>query len=113
MKQIKAIVRRQKADEVLRALGDIEGLPGVMISEMRGFGKGRSRVSPEKAPDGPFMSVERTKLEMVVADDQVEKVLETIGRVAHTGSTGDGKVFVIPVEDCLKIRTGERGEAAL
>ena len=113
MKQIKAIIRTHILDDVLRSIGTIEGLPGVMISEIRGFGKSKDRKSPEKTSDGVFMYVERTKLEVVVDDSRVEEVLSAIHKAAHTGNTGDGKVFVIPVDECLKIRTGERGEAAV
>jgi nitrogen regulatory protein P-II 1 len=113
MKQIKAVIRRHKMDDVLYAPAVIEELPGVMVSEIRGFGKGRDRFAPGKVHEGSFLFVEWTKLEPVVRDDQVGPVLETIRAAGHTGNTGDGKVFVIPVDDCLKIRTGDRGEGAL
>lgn len=113
MKEVKAIIKPFKLSHVLNALAQIEGLPGCTVSEVRGFGKGRFRHAPEKITDGLVACVERVKLEIMVRDDQVDAVVACIEENAHTGATGDGKIFVIDIEQTVKIRTGERGETAL
>lgn len=113
MKEIKAIIRPEKQDAVLQALQSIEGLPGVTISRIRGFGKGRFRHAPEKVAEGVFLFVERVKLEVVVDDGLVEPVITGIVSAAQTGNTGDGKIFVSDIAECVKIRTGERGADAV
>ena len=113
MKQIKAIIKPFKATEVIDALAEIEGLPGCTVSRVQGFGKGKFRHAPEKIVDGSVYHVERVKLEIMVRDDQVDEVVDCIERHAHTGTTGDGKIWVIPIEQTVKIRTGERGDAAI
>jgi nitrogen regulatory protein P-II 1 len=114
MKEVKAIIQPFKAREVIEALAALGGdLPGVTVSEVQGFGKGRLRHAPEKIVEGGVAYVERTKLEIMVRDDQVDAVVNCIEQHAHTGNTGDGKIWVIPIEQTVKIRTGERGEAAI
>ncbi|PJB76234.1 MAG: GlnB, partial [Armatimonadetes bacterium CG_4_9_14_3_um_filter_66_14] len=88
-------------------------LPGCTVSEVRGFGKGKFRHAPGKLIDGSVASVERVKLEIMVGDDQVDKVVACIEENARTGNTGDGKIWVIDIQQTVKIRTGERGEAAV
>ena len=113
MKEIKAIIRPFKSQEVIEALARMPELPGMTISEVKGFGKGRSRHDPEKILIGSVAHVDRVKLEITVQDDQVESVVQAIEMHARTGNTGDGKIWVMPVEESVKIRTGERGETAL
>ena len=113
MKEVKAVIRPFRVTEVVEALAAVPGLPGLTISEVQGFGKGRSRHDPEKVMVGSVAHVERVKLEIMVRDDQVEQVVRCIETHARTGNTGDGKIWVIPIEQTIKIRTGERGEAAL
>ncbi len=105
MKEIKAFVRPHQADRVIDALENSPEAPGVTVSDVRGYGHPKG--------GGPARLTERTKLEIVVPDDRVEAVLDTIIAHAHTGRFGDGKIFVSPVEEAVRIRTNERGEAAV
>ena len=98
MKEIKAIIQPFRLDRVLDALHEIEGLPGVIVSDARA-------VSVEH---GRYEQVPKTKLEIIVPSALVERVVEAVREHAHTGNPGDGGIFVIPVEDALNIRTGER-----
>ena len=113
MQEIKAIIRPFKLDDVITALHKIEGLPGITISDIRGFGKSKPKNSDSAIQEGLFDYVKMIKLEMVVHGDMVEKVVDTIQRIAHTGNPGDGKIFVIDVQNTIKIRTNERGEKAI
>jgi nitrogen regulatory protein P-II 1 len=113
MQEIKAIIRPHKLDDVISALYKIEGLPGITISDIRGLGKAEAKESKNKLEDGMLDIVKKTKLEMVVHEDIVEKVIDTIQKIAHTGNPGDGKVFIYEVKDIIKIRTNERGESAI
>ena len=113
MKEIKAILRPEKVTPVVEALVELGDLPGVTIAPVRGFGKGRWRHDPDKSMEGALAYVDRVKLEIAVPDNRVEQVVECIALIARTGNPGDGKVWVIPIEETVKIRTGERGETAL
>ncbi|GAB4179952.1 MAG: P-II family nitrogen regulator [Calditrichia bacterium] len=113
MKEIKAIIRPFKLDEVITALHKIEGLPGITISDIRGFGKAKAKGAPDAFQEGLHHYVKRVKIELVVQNDMVDQVVDTIQRVAHTGNPGDGKIFVVDVRDTVKIRTNERGEKAI
>ena len=109
MKEIKAIIRPDRLSVVLHALHGIPGLPGVTVSTVHGFG----RRYPTAGPGEEFDEVEMTKLEVVVPDAIAQAVAGAIERAAHTGRMGDGKVFIIPVERALKIRSGEWDVSAL
>ncbi len=115
MKEIKAIIRPFKLLDVVSDLQKLENLPGVTISEIRGFGKskGRDAEEKEKIMDGLISYVQKVKIEVVVPDEMVETVVNTIQTKAHTGNPGDGKIFVYPVDEVIKIRTNERGTAAI
>ena len=113
MKEIKAIIRPGKLLEVTEELYAIEGLPGVTVSEIRGFGKGRARNAADKIMYEMVEFMPRIQLEVVVADEMVPEVVNVIQKYAHTGNTGDGKIFVSTVDEVVKIRTNERGEAAV
>jgi nitrogen regulatory protein P-II 1 len=113
MKEIKAIIRPFKLLEVTEALQKIEGLPGVTISEIKGFGKGRAKNSIDKIVYEMVELIPRIKLEVVVADEMVDEVVNVIQKYSHTGNTGDGKIFVSTVDDIIKIRTNERGKDAI
>lgn len=110
MKEIKAIIQPFMAEKVISALATIEGLPGITVSEVKGFGRTRGRT--EINSDEPIRYLKKTKLEVVVPDALAPVVVETIRKQAHTGNLGDGKIFVLPVEDAIRIRTGthEDGE---
>lgn len=113
MKEIKAIIRPFKLLEVTEELQKIEGLPGVTVSEIRGFGKGRAKDSKDKIVYEMVELIPRMKLEVVVNDEMVDAVVNVIQKFAHTGNTGDGKIFVVNVEETVKIRTNERGKDAI
>ncbi|MBP1752378.1 MAG: nitrogen regulatory protein [Geobacteraceae bacterium] len=113
MKEIKAIIRPFKLLEVTEALQKIEGLPGVTISEIKGFGKGSAKNSIDKIVYEMVELIPRIKLEVVVADEMVDEVVNVIQKYSHTGNTGDGKIFVSTVDDIIKIRTNERGKDAI
>jgi nitrogen regulatory protein PII len=98
MKEIKAIIQPFRLEAVLNALHQIPGLPAMTVSPVHGIAVER----------GSYEQVAKTKLELMVADDQVEPVVCAIQHAAHTGNPGDGRIFVIPIEQTVKIRTGER-----
>lgn len=108
MREIKAIIRSDRLPEVLHALHTVPDLPGVTVSTVRGFGR---RYPPD--PETAFDEVAMTKLEIVVPAGRAQDVVQLIERSAHTGGGGDGKIFVIPVEAAIRIRSGERNVSAL
>ncbi|HMU43382.1 MAG TPA: P-II family nitrogen regulator [Ignavibacteriaceae bacterium] len=116
MKEIKAIIRQFKLDDVITELHKIEGLPGITISEIKGFGKGKGKnaeVIPPRRDEGLHQLVPKVKIEIVVHNNLVDEIVNTIQRTAHTGNPGDGKIFVVIVENVIKIRTNERDEVAI
>ena len=113
MKEIKAIIRPSKLLEVTEELHRIEGLPGVTVSEIKGFGKGRAKNAKDKVIYEMVEFIPRIKLEVVVNDEMVDEVVNVIQKFSHTGNTGDGKIFVVNVEEVVKIRTNERGGEAI
>ena len=112
MKKVEAIIKPFKLDEVKDALGEI-GIQGMTVSEVKGFGRtgGKKEVYRGSAYVVDF--VPKVKIELVVSDSQVAQVIESIEKTAKTGRIGDGKVFVVGVEEAVRIRTGERGEDAV
>jgi nitrogen regulatory protein P-II 1 len=113
MKEIKAIIRSFKLLRVIEELQIIEGMPGVTISEVRGFGKSRAKNSKDKVVYEMVELIPRIKLEVVVRDEMVDEVVNVIQKYSHTGNTGDGKIIVLNVEEVIKIRTDERGISAI
>jgi nitrogen regulatory protein P-II 1 len=113
MKEIKAIIKPALLETVLIALRHVEGLPGITISEVKGFGKTRKTIWKEKSQDESIEHENKTKLEIVVPDELAEKAIKVIQENARTGGKGDGKIFVFEVLDVVKIRTGERGRSAI
>jgi nitrogen regulatory protein P-II 1 len=113
MKEIKAIIRPSKLLEVTEALNEIEGLPGVTVSEIKGFGKDRAKNAKDKIMYEMVAFVQRIKLEVVVAAEMVDEVVNVIQKYSHTGNPGDGKIFVSTVDEIIKIRTNERGRDAI
>ena len=109
MKEIKAIIRPDRLPLVLHALHAMADLPGVTISTVRGSG----RRHPPEGIEHVFDDVEMAKLEIVVPAAMAAEVVAAIERAAHTGRVGDGKIFVVPVEQAVKIRSGERDGSAL
>ena len=113
MKEIKAVIRQFKLDNVLTELYKIEGLPGITVSEIRGFGKGRGKEAEETISDSLHQLIPKVKIEIVVNNELVDEIVSIIQRTAHTGNPGDGKIFVTNLENVVKIRTNERGEIAI
>lgn len=113
MKEIKAIIRPSKLLEVSEKLHEIDGLPGVTISEIKGFGKGRAKKAKDKIVYEMVEFIPRIQLEVVVHKEMVDAVVNVIQKYAHTGNTGDGKIFVSTVDEIVKIRTNERGRDAI
>ena len=112
MKRVEAIIKPFKLDEVREALAEL-GIGGMTVIEVRGFGRtgGRREVYRGSAYVVDF--VPKVMVQVAVPDDLVEDVVQTIERAARTGRIGDGKIFVLPLEEAVRIRTGERGDAAL
>ena len=113
MKEIKAVIRPSKLLEVTKELHEIDGLPGVTVSEIKGFGKGRAKNAHDKVTYEMVEFLPRIQMEVVVDDEMVERVVNVIQKYAHTGNTGDGKILVSTVDDIIKIRTNERGRDAI
>jgi nitrogen regulatory protein P-II 1 len=112
MKKIEAIIKPFKLDEVKEALQEI-GLQGITVLEARGFGRQKGHTELYRGAEYVVDFLPKVKIEVVVADDLVEKTVEAIISAARTGRIGDGKIFVLPLEDAIRIRTGERGEDAV
>ena len=112
MKKIEAVIKPFKLDEVKNALLAV-GVQGMTVSEVRGFGRQKGHTELYRGAEYVVDLLPKVKLEVVVADDLVDKVVVTIKDTAKTGRIGDGKVFVSEVADVIRIRTGERGESAV
>jgi nitrogen regulatory protein P-II 1 len=112
MKKIEAIIKPYKLDEVKDALTGM-GVIGMTVSEVRGFGRQKGHTELYRGSEYTIDFLPKIRIELVVAEPVVDKVVDTIAAAARTGSIGDGKVFVTPVEMAVRIRTGERDEAAL
>lgn len=112
MKKIEAIIKPFKLDDVKEALGKV-GITGMTISEVKGFGRQKGHTELYRGAEYQVDFLPKMKVELVVSDDQLRQVVETIEKAAQTGRIGDGKIFVLPVEDVIRIRTGERGKDAL
>ena len=111
MKKIEAIIKPHKLDEVKEKLNEM-GVTGMTITEVRGFGRQRGHKEIYRGAEYHIDFIPKIKLEIVLDDAMTEKVIEVISESARTGSIGDGKIFVIPVEEAVRIRTGERGSQA-
>ena len=112
MKKIEAIVRPEKLDEVRKAIEAV-GYPGLTITEAEGHGKQKGLVQQWRGETYRVEFLPKVKLEIVVGDADVDRIVQAVIKAAKTGAVGDGKIFVSDVRDVIKIRTGERGEAAL
>jgi len=107
MKEIKAIIQPFVADKVISALREMTDLPGVTVSEVKGFGHGRALSRPDSPDELEIFGVKKIKLEIVVPDELAEGVVQLIAKHAHTGNPGDGKIFISTVDEVVEIRTGE------
>ena len=112
MRLIKAIIKPFKLDEVRHALNDV-GVQGMTVSEVKGYGRQKGHTELYRGAEYVVDLLPKVKLEVVVNDDLVQTVVEAITEAASTGRIGDGKIFVLAVEDAIRIRTGERGDIAL
>ena len=112
MKQITAIIKPFKLDEVREALGDV-GVSGLTVTEVKGFGRQKGHTELYRGAEYVVDFLPKVKVEVVVKDEDVERCIECIVKAAKTGKIGDGKIFVTPVEQVVRIRTGEVDEAAV
>jgi nitrogen regulatory protein P-II 1 len=112
MKKIEAIIKPFKLDEVKEALQEM-GLQGITVTEAKGFGRQKGHTELYRGAEYVVDFLPKVKVELVLADEMLEKALETIQNAARTGRIGDGKIFVTTIEDAVRIRTGETGTDAL
>ena len=112
MKKVEAIIKPFKLDDVKEALNDI-GIQGITVTEVKGYGRQKGHTELYRGAEYVVDFLPKVKVEVVVADSLVGRVVEAVERAAKTGRIGDGKIFVVPVEEVIRIRTGERGEDAL
>ena len=112
MKLLIAIIKPFKLEEVKSALNDI-GVQGMTVVEVEGYGRQKGHTEVYRGNEFTVDLIPKTKIEVAVTDEMLPKVIETISKTAHTASVGDGKIFILPLEDVVRIRTGERGEIAL
>jgi len=112
MKKIEAIIKPFKLDEVKENLNAV-GVRGLTVSEVKGFGRQKGHTELYRGAEYVVDFLPKVKLEIIVQEDMVAKVVETIEKAARTGRIGDGKIFVTPVEEVVRIRTGERGDDAV
>jgi nitrogen regulatory protein P-II 1 len=112
MIKVEALIRPQKLDDVKNALNEI-GIKGMTVTEVRGQGKQKGFTQHYRGAEYTVNLLQKLKLEIVVADDEAEMVAQTIAKSARTGEIGDGKIFLIPVVEAIRIRTGEEGDTAL
>jgi nitrogen regulatory protein PII len=112
MKKVEAIIKPFKLDDVKEALTGI-GVIGMTVTEVRGFGRQKGHTELYRGSEYTVDFLPKVKIEVVVSDALVKKVVDTIASAAKTGSIGDGKVFVLPINESIRIRTGETGESAV
>ena len=112
MKKIEAIIKPFKLEEVKEALAEI-GVEGMTVSEVKGFGRQKGQTEIYRGSEYVVDFLPKIKLEVVLSDDKVADAVNTIIKAAKTGKIGDGKIFVLPVEEAVRIRTSERAEAAV
>lgn len=112
MKKIEAIIKPFKLEELKDALNEA-GITGLTVSEVKGYGRQKGHVELYRGAEYDVSFVPKVKIEMVVADAVVDKIIGLIEETAKTGKIGDGKIFIVPVEEAVRIRTGERGESAV
>ncbi len=112
MKKVEAIIRPFKLEDVKLALVN-SGIVGMTVSEVRGFGRQKGQVERYRGSEFTVEFLQKLKIEVVVEDTNVEKVISAIGDAAKTGEIGDGKIFISPVDSVVRIRTGERDNSAL
>lgn len=112
VKKIEAIIKPFKLDDVREALTEL-GITGMTVSEVKGFGRQRGHTEVYRGAEYAVDFLPKVKIEVVLPDDQIERTVEVIIEAARSGKIGDGKIFVLPVEEVIRIRTGETGETAI
>jgi len=112
MKKIEAIIKPFKLDEVKEALNDL-GITGMTLQEVKGFGRQKGHKEIYRGAEYQVDFVPKVKLSIVIGADRVNSIVDTIIEKAGTGKIGDGKIFIIPVEEAVRIRTGEKGQEAV
>jgi nitrogen regulatory protein P-II 1 len=112
MKKVEAVIKPFKLDEVKDALQEI-GVQGMTVTEARGYGRQKGHTELYRGAEYVIDFLPKVKIEVVIPDDQLDRVLEAIANTARSGRIGDGKIFVTDVEDVIRIRTGERGPHAI
>ncbi|MBI5118953.1 P-II family nitrogen regulator [Candidatus Poribacteria bacterium] len=112
MKKVEAVIKPFKLEEVKEALSNV-GIKGMTVIEVKGFGRQKGHKELYRGAEYEIEFLPKVKIEVVVPDSEIENVIEAIVSSARTGRLGDGKVFVTPVEEVIRIRTGERGEEAI
>lgn len=112
MKLIKAIIKPFKLEEVKEALSEI-GIEGMTVTEVKGFGRQKGHTEIYRGSEYTVDFLPKVMVDIAVADDLVSKTVETISKAAKTGKIGDGKIFVLPVDEAIRIRTDEKGDGAI
>jgi nitrogen regulatory protein P-II 1 len=112
MKKVEAIIKPFKLDEIKEALHEI-GLQGITVLEAKGFGRQKGHTELYRGAEYIVDFLPKVKIELIIEDQQLDTAIEAIQKAAHTGRIGDGKIFVSPIEDAIRIRTGERGAEAI
>ena len=112
MKKIEAVIKPFKLDDVKEALNDI-GIQGMTVSEVKGYGRQKGHTEIYRGAEYAVDFIPKLKIEIVVHEDRSAEVVEVVRKSSFTGKIGDGKIFIIPIEDVIRVRTGERGSDAL
>jgi len=112
MKKIEAIIKPFKLDDVKEALNAI-GIKGMTITEVKGYGRQKGHKEIYRGAEYIVDFIPKVKMEIIVDATQLDEIIETIQKAAHTGKIGDGKIFVLPVEEVIRVRTGEKGKDAI
>jgi nitrogen regulatory protein P-II 2 len=112
MKLVTAVIKPFKLDDVREALSDI-GMQGITVTEVKGFGRQKGHTELYRGAEYVVDFLPKVKIEVATTDDQVDQVIEAISKAANTGKIGDGKIFVVNLEQAIRIRTGESGNEAL
>ncbi|MDO9263079.1 MAG: P-II family nitrogen regulator [Desulfosalsimonadaceae bacterium] len=112
MKKIEAVIKPFKLDDVKEALNDI-GIHGMTVSEVKGYGRQKGHTEIYRGAEYAVDFIPKLKIEIIVEDDRLSEVIEVIQKAASTGKIGDGKIFILPVDEVIRVRTGEKGSDAL
>ncbi|RJP93655.1 MAG: P-II family nitrogen regulator [Desulfobacteraceae bacterium] len=112
MKKIEAVIKPFKLDDVKEALNDI-GIHGMTVSEVKGYGRQKGHTEIYRGAEYAVDFIPKLKIEIIVDDNRLSEVIEVIQKAASTGKIGDGKIFILPVEEVIRVRTGEKGSDAL